>query len=115
MLFALVSCQLFVDSNSSCPSDMKYISGGTFVLGSDLGQNGKNHSLRCLWMDFAWMCMNIPIKKGKCPSVIFPFGKLQRKCDEINKDFVHLQNGNALVEEPRVGDIPMEITMIHNL
>lgn len=85
MLFALVSCQLFVDSNSSCPSDMKYISGGTFVLGSDLGQKWEEPLFEVSLDGFCMDVYEYPNQKGQVPIGNISFWEAQRKCEEINK------------------------------
>ena len=90
---------------------MKYISGGTFVLGSDLGQKWEEPLFEVSLDGFCMDVYEYPNQKGQMPIGNISFGKRNENVRKSTNDFVHLQSGNEHVEEPRVGDIPMEITM----
>ena len=54
---------------------MKYISGGTFVLGSDLGQKWEEPLFEVSLDGFCMDVYEYPNQKGNCPLETSPFGK----------------------------------------
>ena len=83
MLFVLVSCHVFVDS--SCPSDMKLISGGDFTLGSDLGQTWEESLYEVTLDSFCMDIYEYPNKKDQKPKGNISFWSAQKLCEAENK------------------------------
>ena len=83
MIFALVSCQFIVDS--TCPSDMKLISGGHFVLGSDLDQSWEEPLFETSLTSFCMDIYEYPNQKGQKPMGNISYWDAQKRCEEQNK------------------------------